>query len=345
MKTLQSTTSAILQDNRTNELNKKNEENEKRNIRQTSLNMSNSGQKAMANYCRTLPRKIINSQSQKKKYKKKKRVIKIGTWNVKTLLQLGKLENVMKEIIRMDIEIMGLSEVRWTGSGKMHMEEGTMFYSGGEERQRGVAVIIVKKMQSTVINFVPLSDRIIWIKIENNPTNINIIQVYAPTSLAEEEEIENFYDNLEEAMKLCKSNEILFIIGDSKAIVGKHETSQVTGQFGLGERNARGNMLVDWCNVNNFIITNTWFQHHWRKLYTWISPDGHTKNQIDFIITINRYKNAVKNRRTYPGANCNSDHNPVVADIKITWKKVEPQKKRAKRNMKFLLENEVIKEK
>ena len=113
-------------------------------------------------------------------------------------------------------------------------------------------------------------------------------------------------------------------MGDLNAKVGKAETkTDCTGTFGLGEQNERGENLVDLCNTNNFVIANTLFQHHPRHLYTWISPDEKTRNQIDYIMLSKKWKSCIKNVKTRPGADCISDHQLLTADIKIRLKKMK----------------------
>ena len=111
-----------------------------------------------------------------------------------------------------------------------------------------------------------------------------VIQIYAPTSNAEEAEVEQFYDDLQDLLELTPKKDVLFIIGDWNAKVGSQETPGVTGKFGLGIRNETGQRLIEFCQENTLVIANTFFQQHKRSLYTWTSPDGQHQNQIDYII-------------------------------------------------------------
>ena len=96
----------------------------------------------------------------------------------------------------------------------------------------------------------------------------------APTSNAEEAEIEQFYENLQDLLELTPPKDVLFIIGDWNEKVGSQETPGVTGKFGLGMRNEAGQRLIEFCQENSLVIANTLFQHHKRRLYTGTSPDG-----------------------------------------------------------------------
>ena len=104
--------------------------------------------------------------------------------------------------------------------------------------------------------------------------NITVIQVYAPTSNAEEAEVERFYEDLQDPVELTPKNDVLFIIGDWNAKVGSQETPGVTGKFGLGMQDEAGQRLTEFCQDNALVIANTFFQQHKRRLYTWKSPDG-----------------------------------------------------------------------
>ena len=100
-----------------------------------------------------------------------------------------------------------------------------------------------------------------------------VIQAYALTSNAEESEVEWFYEDLQDLLELTPKKDILFILGDWNAKVGSQETPEVTGKFGLGLQNEAGQRLIEFCQENAQVITNTLFQHK-RRLYTWASPDG-----------------------------------------------------------------------
>ena len=117
----------------------------------------------------------------------------------------------------------------------------------------------------------------------SKPFNITVIQVYAPTSNAEEAEVEQFYEDLQDLLELTPKKDVLFTLGDWNAKVGSQETPGVTGKFGLGMRYEAGQRLTEFCQENALVIANTLFQQHKRRLYTWTSPDGRHRNQIDYV--------------------------------------------------------------
>ena len=120
-------------------------------------------------------------------------------------------------------------------------------------------------------------------RFQGKPFNITVIQVYVPTSNAEEAEVERSYEDLQDFLELTPKKDVLFIIGDCTAKVGSQETPGITGKFGLGIRNETGQRLTEFCQENALVIANTLFQQHKRRLYTWTSPDGQHQNQIDYI--------------------------------------------------------------
>ena len=107
---------------------------------------------------------------------------------------------------------------------------------------------------------------------QGKPFNITVIQVYAPTSNAEEAEW--FYEDLQDLLELTPKKDVLFIIGDWNAKVGSQETPGVTGKIGRGVQNEAGQRLVEFCQENALVIANILSQQHKRRLYTWTSPDG-----------------------------------------------------------------------
>ena len=102
----------------------------------------------------------------------------------------------------------------------------------------------------------------------------------------------------------------------------------IVGPFGLGQRNENGQSIVDCCRRHNLMIANTWYQTKLNARHTWIAPDRKTKNQIDYILVDKRYRNGIKNSKARPGADCGSDHKPVVAEMCIKLQREVNKKKR-----------------
>ena len=107
----------------------------------------------------------------------------------------------------------------------------------------------------------------ISVRVQDKPINITVIQVYAPTNNTEEAEVEQFYEDLQDLLKLTPPKDALFIIGDWNAKVGSQEAPGVTVKFGLGIRNEAGQRLIEFCQQNTLVIANTLFQQQKRRLY------------------------------------------------------------------------------
>ena len=131
----------------------------------------------------------------------KKDHILIGTWNVRTLYKDGRIENVMKEMKRMKISILGLCETRHTGAGDFLFEKHNIIYSGGSKHERGVGIILDETKARSLIGYQAISDRVLLVKLKSKPLYINFIQVYAPTADSTESSIELFYEEINLAMK------------------------------------------------------------------------------------------------------------------------------------------------
>ena len=134
--------------------------------------------------------------------------------------------------------------------------------------------MVNKRVRNAVLGCNLKNDRMISVHFQGKPFNMMVIQVYAPTSNAEEVEVERFFEDLQDLVELIPKKDVLFIIGDWNAKVRSQETPGLTGKFGLGIRNEAGQRLIESCQENALVIAITLFQQHKRRLYTWTAPDG-----------------------------------------------------------------------
>ena len=177
----------------------------------------------------------------------------------------GKLEVVKQEMARVNVDILGISELKWTGMGEFNSDDHYIYYCGQESlRRNGVAIMVNKRISNAVLGCNLKNDRMISVRFQGKPFNIMVIQVYALTSNAEE--AERFYEDLQDLLELTPPEDVFFIIRDWNAKVGSQETPGVTGKFGIGIRNKAGQRLRDFCQENALVITNTLFQQHKRRL-------------------------------------------------------------------------------
>ena len=234
----------------------------------------------------------------------------------------GKLQVVKQDMARVNIDILGMSELRWTGMGEVNSDYHYIYYCGDEPlRRNGVAIIVNKRFQNAVFGCNLKNDRVISVRFQGKPFNITVIQVYAPTSNTEEAEVEQFYEDLQDLLELTPKKDV-FIIGDWNAKVGSQETPRVSGKFGLGVQNEAGQRLIGFCQENALVIASTLFQQHKRRLYTWTSPDGQYRNQIDYILCSQGWRSSTQSAKTRLGADSGSDHELLIAKFRLKLNKV-----------------------
>ena len=161
------------------------------------------------------------------------------------------------------------------------------------------------------------NNRMISVHFQGKPFNITVTQAYAPTSNAEEAEVEWFHEDLQDLLELTPKKDVLFIIGDWNAKVGSQETPGGTGKFGLGIWNEAGQRLIEFCQENTLVIGNTLFQQHKRRLYTWTSSDGQYQNKIDYILCSQIWRSSIQSAKARPGADCGSDHELLIAKLDL----------------------------
>ena len=125
----------------------------------------------------------------------------------------------------MNIDILGISELKWTGMGEFYSDDHYIYYCGQESlRRNGAAIMVNKRVQNAVLGCNLKNDRMISVRLQGKPFNITGIQVYAPTSNAEEAEVEWFYEDLQDLLELTPTKDVVFIIEDWNVKVGSQET-------------------------------------------------------------------------------------------------------------------------
>ena len=150
----------------------------------------------------------------------------------------GKLEVVKQEMTRVNVDILGISELKWTGMGECNSDDHYIYYYRQEDLTRnGVAIMVNKSVRNAVLGRNLKNHRMISVHFQDKPFNITVIQVYAPTCNAEEAEVEWFYKDLKDLLELTPKKDVPFIIGDWNVKVRSQETPGETGKFGLRVRN------------------------------------------------------------------------------------------------------------
>jgi len=173
--------------------------------------------------------------------------LRLSTWNIRSMLQLGKVQLLGEEMMRLGVDICGLSEVRWDGQGHFTTLDGhTNVYSGRlTQGMSGVALWIHRKLAGALVGYEPNSDRVLVVRLKAKPRNLTLMQVYGPTTAATDEEMGRFYQDLSQAVK-----QVLLVMGNFNTKVGRREPSAMSsavGLYGLGETNEAGGQLEDFC--------------------------------------------------------------------------------------------------
>ena len=156
----------------------------------------------------------------------------IGTWNVQTIYSTSKTAQIVKEMGNYQLDILGISECRWTGSGKMNTkndkgESYTIIHSGQKDtHHRGVALIMNRESANTLIEWEPINERLIKARFNSKYCKLTIIQCYAPTNDSEDDMEEEWYDQLQAAVSKVPQDDVLLIMGDMNAKTGSDNTNR-----------------------------------------------------------------------------------------------------------------------
>lgn len=247
----------------------------------------------------------------------------IATYNTRSLLSEERLSELEYELKDVKWDVVGLAEVRRRGEQLTTLTSGHSFYYAGEDDSSvgGTGFLIHKRHRSDIISLTKISPRVISLVLGlNTKYSIKIIQVYAPTSDHDDEEIDMFYDHITTALNE-QSTQFTILCGDFNAKMGtKSDINEFSmGSFGLEGRNDRGETLLSFLLQNNLFQMNSFFQKRKNRKWTWRSPDGRTKNEIDFIITNKKY--IVKDVSVLNQLTTGSDHRMVRAKVLIDMSK------------------------
>ena len=174
--------------------------------------------------------------------------LRIGSWNVRTMYEVGKQEQIRNEMQRYNLHILGISETHWSQSGQRKLKTGELILFSGEEElhRRGVAMFLSKRVSKTLRGWEAHGPRIIMTSFTTKKRiNINVVQVYAPTNDALDEEKDDFYQRLQDVVDKLPAKDVNIVMGDLNAKVGCCNSSleHIMGKHGVGEANDNGERL------------------------------------------------------------------------------------------------------
>lgn len=252
------------------------------------------------------------------------------------MLKPGKMKEISDEMINYKIDIIGLQEIRWQGQGRIDKKEYTLLYSGPENRtgRFGTGFMISSRIRKSLLSFESINEKICKLRIKGRFRNMTFITVHAPTEDKTEQEKEDFYEELENVFNLCQEYDMVTILGDFNAKIGREDEMRGTvGKYSMHENsNENGNLLIEFSVRNNLIIKSTCFPHKQIHLGTWKVPGSDIVNQIDHVLTKKRHSSSIIDVKTCRGPNCDSDHYLVKAIIAQKLSKVEEQRKSTRKH-------------
>ncbi|GBP21614.1 Craniofacial development protein 2 [Eumeta japonica] len=254
------------------------------------------------------------------KQRKKCTPTKICTYNVRSLSTRERLLELENSIENIEWDIIGLAEVRRMGQAIEEHENYILCYIGETVGLHGVGFLIKKKYKNNIVNFIGKSERLAILKLKFGKLSLTIIQIYAPTEGSSEEEINKFYKDLKLAQE--QSDTHLMVIGDFNAKIGqtKPEENMITGKYGCGKRNKRGERLIQHANEHKLSVMNTFFKKKLSRRWTWQSPNQRIRNEIDYVLT--NVPKCVTNVEILNQVNFPSDHRMLRFPLTLETPKI-----------------------
>ena len=249
---------------------------------------------------------------------------RIGTWNVRSLLEPGASRLLVDELEAAHVAIMGLQEVRWSQSGETAVGNYHLLWSGppeGQPRFGGVALALNPAAYSALKSWFPVSNRLLVAKLQHRFGTLSVVVAYAPTNEASDDDKDDFYASLEQAMQLVNTNDLVLCLGDFNAESGTaRDSTNVVGPYGFGTDNNNSQRLRDFCIGANLRICGSWFQRRDIHRFSWLSNDHKTAKEIDHVLVSHRW-NIITNCRVYRKPEFDTDHRPVVATCALKLRK------------------------
>lgn len=239
----------------------------------------------------------------------------IATFNVRTLSSYDRIIQLEEATKDIKYDIIGISEMRRCGTKIEEYDKFILCQIGQTPGKYGVGFIVNKRLKHCIENFIGITERVALINLNIEGFKLSIIQAYAPTEAAKEEEMEQFYNTINSTINTTHGN--LILMGDFNAKIGipKPEEHLIMKQHGYGKRNDRGQKLIEFARENKLTIINTCFKKKPKRRWTWCSPNGQYKNEIDFIMS--KQPQLFQNIETM-NINYSSDHRLLRATIKLS---------------------------
>ncbi|XP_064651642.1 craniofacial development protein 2-like [Lineus longissimus] len=274
-----------------------------------------------------------------------------GTWNVRTLNADGKIDQLEHEQKCYTWNIIGLAEARLTGVGDSKTPQGNQLFHSGQDKRHanGTTFLIHKDTAGAVMEFKPISDRVIYIRLRVKPFNLSVMQIYAPTTDATDDQLNRFYDAVTATLQGLPNQDIHLLMWEWNAKIGPDAYDQLKGTIGRSGLPDWGLPMTEVCagllefaQFHELTICNTFQAGKLSRKATFHSPNGKTHNMIDYIMVDNRFRSSIKlaKTRTFPGADVGSDLDLVLTALWL--KNIEKkQSMRVSYNLDKLKDNDI----
>ena len=234
----------------------------------------------------------------------------------------GKLEVVKQEMARVNINILGMRELKWTGIGEFNSDDHYIYYCGQESlRRNGVAIIVNRRVRNAVLGCSLKNDTMISVHFQGKLFSITVIQVHAPTSNAEEAEVEWFYEDLQDLLELIPQKRCPFHYRALECKNGKSRDTWSNRQIWPWSTKWSRAKATEFCQENALVTANTLFQQHKRRLYTWTSPDGHHQNQTDYSLCRKRWRSSTQSEKKDQKLIVAQTMNSLLPNSDLNWRK------------------------
>ena len=212
----------------------------------------------------------------------------MGCWNILSLSEDHRLPLLSAELSRLRVDMVGLSETRRPGSGETSSGGYTYYWSGMSDgtHLRGVAIGISSRLQPSVVEVIPVDERIMRLRLKHTMGFMSCVAVYASTEMCEMEEKEMFYAKLDSVLDQCPSRDTLIVLGDFNAVTGTERAGYelCVGPHGSGTRNTNSSLLLNLARSRKLRNAGSWYQRPERHRWTWYSNAGGVAKEIDHIL-------------------------------------------------------------